>query len=547
MNSQEMVEIPVRNLDLYMTVNPTSDLEKRAKFGAYTDPVKTMIAALSRNDYTIEESVFARWSSIVNLDSFPQEARVSTLVDRVNRAQRESFTSQPKLVLVAPEFLDQVVDAVPQTNAREFLQTATNAVLDISPDLPDASVYMVGGRKGPEPGADAAAKEVVLDDDDLRRGAAIARENGTHDPSVPQSAAAAQGAFGQTPIENYIKLNAVTRPVHSTHEYDGKLEFLSFMLENFRLLTTEHLLKAAQQSPQVSRTYESRKTFLAPLFLASVANFEEKGRIPMNYVKFRSERFGVSSRAEEDALGRAIDLMRDDPKNPFFPYQLSESKDSSYGLKEFLGRGTSTPQERSRADILVETTRKVRQIIQEAFNSYFRISSEKGLVEPAQWISSLTEQDQRVVFNQVGEKLVNEYLGFGKQLFEESLTEMKGKNPDIERNLNGYDISRLFLMCVDRAVTQLNWPEMTEFMLKVLALSKDLTYGQSPEFQWYLFDNPLSPFFPRSKDAVSLFASSSSDYRELEEAASKHLRTRYRNKCNTFLTPTAEPPKGDER
>ncbi|HMN69058.1 MAG TPA: hypothetical protein PKC28_11010, partial [Bdellovibrionales bacterium] len=145
-NPGEIREIPVRNLQLAITLNPTKDKKKRERFldrWESNNPVMEAVAALTRDNYQLEDSVFSRVGDVIDMSEFPREAKVPTLLNKIREANHHEFSSHPRVVAVTPRTLDVLVNAFPHSNARDFITPATYSLLSLPNHLPRAPIYII--------------------------------------------------------------------------------------------------------------------------------------------------------------------------------------------------------------------------------------------------------------------------------------------------------------------------------------------------------------------------------------------------------------------
>ncbi|NJL24084.1 MAG: ATP-binding protein, partial [Calothrix sp. SM1_5_4] len=130
----DIKEIPVRNLMLTVTLNPTKDRKKRERFidrFDKKDPVLEAVAAITRDNYQLEDSIFSRFGEVIDMSEFPREAKVPSLLNKMREANMQEFSAHPRLVAVTPRTLDTLVNAFPHSNARDFLTPATYSLLSL--------------------------------------------------------------------------------------------------------------------------------------------------------------------------------------------------------------------------------------------------------------------------------------------------------------------------------------------------------------------------------------------------------------------------------
>ena len=116
---KRIIEIPVRNIHLWMTLNPTQDQEKIKRFSKSQTPsdMDVVAATLSTEDNNVESSFMMRWGLVLNVGKFPLDAKAPALTDSLRTNARNGFGVQNKLVLVAPTTVNKVVAQFSNSNA----------------------------------------------------------------------------------------------------------------------------------------------------------------------------------------------------------------------------------------------------------------------------------------------------------------------------------------------------------------------------------------------------------------------------------------------
>lgn len=497
-------KIPVRNLVLRATVNPQDDEVVRRKYVKDTkDLVGEVMAALNKPDYDpIDRSHFARWTDIVDMRNFPRDAKVPTLLKKLRLANEQSFAGKPNVVLVTPRTMDELSAGFEDANAREFISPATYALLEAPANLPKAPIYIVDRQKIPA--------EVE------HRGGMFKRR------------------LQASEVESFVREKTVQYAVRDKNP-TSKLHLLSFMVDNFRAQVYSSLVLAGQSAPELADSAELRSSELVSFLLAVLNNIEDFPSVPLKDVIMRPSDFNLHdleavATFEEDVKRLSISTPR-----PFLRVELQgESDDEDLTLDSFLKGRTSTRLARRRVDVMIDTARELEQNMTPVFARYFRVPDLRLHTSPRDWLMTLPEDSGKDALQDLSRELVKAYVRFQAHLYDADLEEMR--NSRDYKPMSIYDRARLFLLCVDRALTRLPWGHFTQFMVQTMELaSTDLTLSQRTEFQDFLFASKFSPFNTVTPDSVVALAQAVSQVKNLAPERATRFREHFDENCANFL------------
>ncbi|MBI1861204.1 MAG: hypothetical protein HYR96_09835 [Deltaproteobacteria bacterium] len=456
----ERREIPVRNLNLFLTINPKRDQEIRDRYAAEGDLTGEILAALARSDYSVEDSFLARWSTIIDMSEFPLEARAPALVKEVRRAQEEDYRANPHIVVVTPGLLKSVVTGNRKANAREFLTAASRGLIQLDGDVPDAPVYLASEARAKDWG------EQVFDTEGDR-------------------------------VEAYVKEHRVIKPV-SDKEYGNQLEWIQLNVDAFRMHAAHAALQGARRDPSLSVDRMMRRNMLVPLFLSAFQYYDLKPHIPLSMIQIEPDDFGGSNSGERDFILRLIDSRAEADAN-FFPLKFGPRHGNTLPrVDDFLGKVVKENRQFNRADVISEVSRKIYEALVPMAAAFYR--SDSLSPQSQGWFDRLEIEDPKQLLILAGDQLAAIYRQLGVQLFDTNLVEMLGDRPQ----MTSYDQAHFFWMAMDRAVLEFPWARLNRFVsdrLKEAAVDPSL--GQMETFQNYLFRNRFSPFNPTTVDAIT--------------------------------------------
>lgn len=522
----KLEEIPVRNISLIMTLNPQKDREIQERYLDKEEDsdnlVKLVLASIAGDGVEIEDSFIARWSNIINMDSFPREAKSPALVSRVRKGNLDGFNGNSHLLLVAPEVVDGLVDKVEDANAREFLTPATNAILGITASAQPAPLYILK--------------------------ATTSEEDRGYGPSRHRRVDAIY-------MQNVIRELTVLRPV-TLDNVGSQVDLASFLIDGFRTHVYQNVIRSAQRDERLSYSAEPRAMLMAPLLMAVMNNLIEHKSVPMSLVRIGANEF--MARNDRDLLDFNEALLRNSrDENHFFKVSFhTNSKTTQTSLDEFMGKKSYQRPELSRADVMTSTAQKLQGEIEKLLRAYLQIDNLPTL-DVASWASQLNEKweasekilqqknsndkinhpfDPRRTFRDVGANLITIYRQFAEEIRHKEVLENRMGGPERPVLLE-YDMARLFLMSLDKALTQVPWGRYTRFMAELVdTAAKDLSFGMSPAMQHFLFKSIFSPFGTVLPESIIEVARTSEDLVAFERDPQKsRLAERFNKVCSGLL------------
>lgn len=511
--SGEIVEIPVRNLSIFMTLNPQPDREIRKRYIDEWDADidKEIIAALAGEGVQIDESFVARWSTKLNMDSFPREAKLPTLVTRIRAAAQQEFSSHPRLMLVTPPVLDQFVTHFPDANAREFLSSATYSMLSLDNDLAPAPIYLV------QPNIERREEEDAILD-------SKSRDKGKGGEKINTAA-----------LREFLKKITIVRPIR-VNDIGSQIYLTSFVVDSFRSQVYNWLITSGQRMPELSSTRQLRTRDMAAFFLGIVDNLSDFPSVPLDRVRLQPDQYAVGLKPSQIAEFNEAVAKNSARSGKFFRFDFQSAVgDANIELSQFID-STYVPKKRGRLDVLAETAGEIQKILAPLMAAYFRVPDVNGNLDLQAWGQSLTDAEPKEAFIKASQELIRLYLNFGIRLFEDDLKEMAKDSGYGQLNLTDYDRVRLFMMCLDKALTQLPWGRMTKFTLQTVDASvNDLSWGMRPAIQHLYFKSTYSPLSTLTPELVVDMANASRDFREFRDQVQGSLRLAYEEKCDNIL------------
>lgn len=494
-------EVQVRNLSLYMTLNPTDDQERRRKFVTpQSGELGEVLAALGGHEVNEVRSFLERWMLVLNISRFPAEAKAPKLRDSLRQAARDVFNNQGKLVLVAPSAVQLAAQRFANDNAN-FLSRATPALiaqgLSLEGDVPlSVVVPNARGVASMQPRPQLFYPEV-------------------------------SGRIG-TDVEPFLDENTVAVPVHG--RFDGQVELLRILVGTLRTQVFEAFVRSIGEDPRYAAEADQRRLLLGPTLNAVVAHVTERGFLPMEHLRLDPAEFNVKTEIERDRFRRAIHAEPDMAVS-FFPIRFGDEL-PTLGFLEELTRGVGDRQ-RNRADVLSEATEKLRGSLDRYLRMLLGIDPNADLPAPDKWLLGLKKREPEADERRIAHEFGDHFLALYEALFDTTLTE--GLDASRFHSLSAYDAARMFLLAVDKAITKLPWGQVLRLVTSGLDMARDMSYGQRPGVQHFLFESQLSLLRPTTPERLLHRATNSQSYRDWSDERRNRQQKTFENRCSAML------------
>jgi GTPase SAR1 family protein len=492
---KEIHEVPLRNLSLVVTVNPPANQREIAQFKEeqWQKPTteQLILAALSTKEYKLDPSFLSRFASILRMDTFDAEAKVPAALSDVRSGAQEIFISLNKVVVVSPAAAELVRRNFPNMNARQFLTKVPRALLEAGTDFQHEDAVQI-----------VVPKSTAVD---LKPGEPVAL-------SATSTFSGKDGSGDQ--IESFVQANIQAIPVSDS--YEGRLELLRYSLSSYRNHLYELLIQSMWRDPRFSVNPELQHALMAPFLHAVKGHLEKNPGIGLKDLKLDARHLGAKDPAGRLIFERALEERSSVievggfyPKWIFTPTRDSQSLSYLEGNRRFL------EQVQSRRDILVQVEQRIRQLLEKFLQRMLQLKSVDVLPTPKDWLGALKEIDPNAI-DEVGKDLSSVFLDLNRALHGQKLVE---KTDGLSySNLSTYDAARIFFLTLDRSIGYLPWGRLTFFLSNALQLSaSDMTLGELPGVQSYLFKDPKSLMVPRTADLPIQLAVTSKVFENWDE------------------------------
>ncbi len=530
-NESERREVPVMNMGLHITVNPTSDQKMRERVRGKDYLETEILAGLSKDDFILESSFLARVTAKFNMEKFPAGAKFATLINDARKASQSEFISKEALVMVSPLAVQKLVDRFGDANAREFSSNATVALMQISHDLPKSPVYIVDLKN--------TWKRKLLD-----------KDIGGFDPTggafsaIPMGGAEVNRDTVKKAIQEIVTFRAV-----DGNNAGSMLDFVSFIVDGFRIHAYQTMLDGLMDDEQLNGTRASQQHFIGEMLLATYDSLVEWGTIPLNNLSLHPRDLGWTSEGKIPEFLEALNERseKQDSDRKFFRYGFtargaSAASDAMDSIEEL---------DKRTLDVLSETSHELREVMLDLMKAYFRVQSVQHLPKTGDWFTALPDLEKkgtaeepglsqlRENLYQAGQRMTAIYGKFTGRLFDPELLDHKISNDRVREPLvkmSSYDQARLFLQALDKAVVSLPWGKMSHFAwANMKEATQDSNLGHLPRFQQLLFKSEFSPYGTVTPDSIFQSVSGNPLYKNLTARERKVRRENFDRDCDRLL------------
>ncbi|MCB9025674.1 MAG: hypothetical protein H6625_05110 [Bdellovibrionaceae bacterium] len=517
----EMISFPVRNLVHFLSFNPTIDLDKIKKYVGYTspnelpDPKKLAVASLADDGVQIDLSYFNRYSLFLNMDTFPVSSKGPGLINRIN-SQLRDFYSDGSFVAIAPTLIEKIVSQFKDVDARNFISGAINGIaLHVQETIRQAhgAFYIVVPVNTGEGMVD---KSTEYSKNDLR---------------------------SESPIIDFIGKNSIVLTIDEA--FEGQLHFLDLMIDSFRDQVIEGTVQAVRSNPSFSGTDNLRAYIKSYFEQAALDHIQEKSNLPLDSVMIDPSQFGIESELEIKNFESIVKDISGSSKNHFpdiFAYRMQSGNGL---LSRLTNHENRSGVQDSRAIINTDYVKKVRSILLRYLEGKLHVDDINELPETSEWLQQLqeekenedngkTESTQRLTPLSLGKEIAELLKSYMMDINRKDLIE-KASNQDSFEKMSEYDVFRMFLFVMDKAISKLPWDKALKFLTKnISAATKSMDLGGMSGVLEYLFARD-SLVRPTTGDHLIQVLLNSKDRSDLDPALVKRINTRFSNDCDRML------------
>lgn len=506
-NAGKRVTISTRNLTPIVTLNPTDVAEEIERFvGKGKTPTQEdiILASLSSPDGTdnLNRSFLARWGAIINLDVAPSQAKGPKLLKTVKKSAETVFTTSQKLILVSSDSVREVTEAFPTYDFRTLVAPASSQMIQL-PNREGSGVYIV-----------------------------VPRRSETKDTAL--SEISATGRFGSssekagTDVEVYVQKRL--KAIRVDADFTGRLEFMKFLLSNFRRRAFDWLVRSASIDARFSNGLQAQQFLLAPLAHAVHRHLKTHPDPQLNLLVLDEKSMGVKDQLQKHAFFEAWSRILQTEQVPLSPLPTLPSPESPQNIFEgelFF----HSPREEGREKVMADWVHKLSKDLEVLLARSIGLKDLEKLPTSEAWMNALTTQDMNMADPMI--------RGLSESAFQFTREMMQTRSarpffiPDAE--LDPYKVMRLFMVVLDRAMHRLTWGNAANFLVDGLQLAvSDLSKGQAAGVQHFLFESRSSPLSAVDLDLILGSAKYQPLFEETAATESKHHES-FMQRCSALL------------
>ena len=497
---------PIRNLNIFMTLNPASDQEQIGRFAKDKSKPTTeelLLATLSTTDFKVEPSFLRRWNSIINLDYMPVGAKGPELIKSLAEASKNLLNSHSRIALVDPSIVRRLVMDNEKLDARSFLSSSTSSLIDM------AGQSETKGSVG-----------LIVPSKNNLRGA------------YPLPTFGIEGNATER-IDGWVKNN--TRILSLDSGIDGNLALMQLLLNAFRIPIYEVLIAAIQEDQRFSGDVNNQRTLLAPILAAISDHLSQHSELPIYEIGLRPSQFGIKTQGERDSFNQSIKTISNsiESKN-YFPINFGKLN-SSAQWQELFNSTDNNSDDSSINHLIVESISQNKKTVDQHLKTILNLQDLEVLPDTFKWLMNLTLTDPKSV-KRVGRELADNLWTFLPLFFAENLNS-KGSASGI----SVYGATRLFLYSIDRSITQLPWISTNLLVLQALELiTQDQVLSQKSGVQNFLFSDRYRLLKPTITDLAFQMIANSPVVESIPAKSREQWRLKFSSDCESLLTPNNE-------
>jgi hypothetical protein len=508
--------IPVRNLTLFMTLNPTDDLEKLARFvpkdaSAGEKLITNILASIAgKNNDGIERSFIERWGSILDLSQFPISAKAPKLMSSLKGPAKEAFTNHGRFTLFSTGAVEKVARKFGGVNARAFGASAPPAFMSLA-------------SRGFDSGGNGQSKGHIV--------IAVPKRDRFHVPDADAEAErwkSQSGSLAQAAISAFIQDEMSTLSVSA--DLEGKLEFLKILVSSFRAQMYFSMVKYVQDHPSFDGNQMLRET-VQPYFLRALVNhLTERPELDLSLIDVNPRVLGVTS----PALGeKMIGLAKATSMAEYFPFTFRSPIDANVG--------SASAAERTRRGVILGASGNVESKALLFLNEMLRVDSiVENPPEPKEWLLSLSPKEDGNLAQKMGVELFDELLSMNRELSAYDLKENMSQDKFPKTEL--YAEYRYFFYALDRAIARLPWAHSAQLVINgIETAAKQLALAQHPGALHYFYKSRTSILNQISLETIMSYAMSTETFEKslVSDLMPTH-EANFRTKCKEYFDGFAE-------
>lgn len=506
MRGETLIRRPIRNLNIFMTLNPTPDQDQIAKYArdkSHPTTEEILLATVSSPTYKVEPSFLKRYGLIVNLDFMPAGAKGPELLKKLSESSNSLLNTMNRIMLVDPKVVERLVEENEKVDARTFLSSSTNAFIE------------------------AASSERV-------KGSLVLVVPAMSRYSVPGSPLIVSNDSDQAAERISRWVNQNTRTLALDSSVDGNLAFLKLIVDAFRMPIYESFTLALQEDVRFAADPVLQRTMLAPVLAAISDHISQHAYMSVNDLNVNASDFGFHTPNEREMFRAAVSKLVQDKAKPLFPDAFKQIDAIASTWQNVEGNGGEQPAN-TRKQVLSDLITKNRVIFEQKLREILRVDDLDSLPDPTTWTGKLSA-DKTVDPKVAGRALAGGLWDFLPRILDDEL--MESHVPGAPE-LTVYAATRLYLYTIDRAISQMQWARPSRFLLKALdVITLDQVMSQKPGVQSFLFTDPNRLIKPSIPDFTFQVISSSHALNTIPKEARERQRIKFDHDVNKYFSRT---------
>jgi len=328
-------------------------------------------------------------------------------------------------------------------------------------------------------------------------------------------------------IEKFILDNASAIPL-VTDSWQGTIRFARQIIDAFRYNIYETFVTTIRETASISGTDRMRSDIMAPMLLSVRDHVSRYRQAPLPDYNFNPRDFMAVRSGDVQAFHKMI--AEESQNVPLLPEKSPLLTPIHAQANILLGKPRRTPP-KTREMVLQRAQEHIKGVLLTALSDTIML---KSLREPADikaWLKSL--KDPQEVFDRVSAELVTHMLRVINELGDPELIEMS--SPEFKL-ATIYDLSRLYLIALERAFADLPWIQVSKFLLKSLEVaSGDLVLVQSQPVQQFFYSQGTSLLRPVNSEDLAEFIDSIPVVHDMDATIRANSAEAFLSDCDTAL------------
>ncbi len=484
-----------RGLKLRVIMNPPEDYQNNmSKF-------QMAIDAMSSKEYKVDESHLGRFREVDFWDRSASSGKIAQLrVDFMNQAKRTARDRQLGLLLSS-----SLIEALRKQFGTDM----------------DARPFIGGAINGLDVLAVQQAREDVVYMFDI-----LSREDSKSQPTPSTE-------VGRSNIQKFISQNAVLRPV-SLNNWEGLVKFVQQNIEAFRVNIYESLIASVRDNDRMAGDQRKQRDLLRPILMAIRDHLNHFSRMSLADLRLNPSDFKITRSSDRRAF---MDLIQAESLTvPSLNFEFSQDEEIMNQVRALRGQRPESNQ-RTRSHVLRGVQDHLTTVLEKALSTALNVTDVRRPPSPTAWLADLDKVKPYV--EGTGSEIANQLISVLPLLVQNDLREMS--DPTTQYAPAVYDLARLFLVALERAMGDLQWSQASQILLSGL---QEATVNpiaiQAIAVQDYFFSSPVSLLRPVSMDDLTEYIDNIPLISQVPAGERVAISARYDQACNVLLSSSQE-------